>query len=298
MSDQGAWYFNLVEASWRGVVFQTKRIRDSRERRWVDHEYPYVDGEDIEDVGRRGRNTSITAVYHGDKYLTELNDLMQKVDDGKAGRFQHPLFGTYTARLSLTGIDHDETMRDTCIVEIAVREDGAGADIDPIQSIWMMKEDVTSAVDEASDALDDVEELLDDIEDAVDTVNDALDEARDFVENATSRITQTVQRMNNVVRKVDKAVKKARRLTDLDSYPLTKALRKIDKSARALGRRVLGTKWPMRSRSIPVDVPACLLAHHLYGDASRADELAELNPGVIRNPGLIPAGTVLRVFNS
>ena len=298
MSKLGAWYFNMVSASWRGVSFETKRLSDNFERRWVEHEFPYVDGVDVEDMGRRPRDTSITAVFFGDDYLGDLSDLLVKVKDGKSGSFQHPLLGTYTARLSISGIVHDEAMRDGCIVELQVKEDGAGGDVAPLASIYMLKSDVTSAVDDVADALDDAEGLMDDIEDGVDAVNDAIDEARDFVENATARVTQAVQRMNSCVRKIDKAVKKVRRLTDLDSYPLVKSLRQTDGAVRQLGRRVLGTKWPLRMRTIPVPVPAVLLAQHLYGDASRADELAELNPGVIRNPGMIPAGTVIKVFNA
>lgn len=294
----GAWSLNLTDTKWRGLVLQTKKLSDTFERRWVDHEYPYVDGADVEDLGRRARDTSITAVFFGAKYISDLSDLLQKVKDGKAGTFQHPILGTYQARLSVSRIEHDDAMRDGCIVELSVREATAGLDVAAVQSIWLLKEDITTAATAAASALDKVEDLLDDIEDGVDAVNDAITEARDFVTNATARITQVVQRMNSVIRKCDKAVKKVRRLTDVDSYPLVKSLRQIDSSARALGRRVLGTKWPLRSRTIPVPAPLCLLAQHLYGDGSRADEIAELNPGAVRNPGLVPAGTVLKVFST
>jgi prophage DNA circulation protein len=294
----GAWFFNLVKANWRGATFEVQRTRDDRQRRWVEHQYPGTDGADIEDMGAQPRDTTLTAVYVGDNYLGELGKLVTLVADGKSGTFRHPLLGTYRARLQILSIDHEAARRDSCVVEIQVKESDAGNLAAPLSSVYMLKSEVTDWIDEAGDALDAIEDALDAIEDGVDSVNDALDEARDFVTNSTARATQVVRRMNNVTRKIDKATKKVKKLGELDSYPLMKALRGTDRSTKKLGRRVLGTKWPIRSRTVPVPTPAVLLAHQLFGDKTRADELVELNAGLILNPAMIPAGIVLKVFNS
>ena len=43
-------------------------------------------------------------------------------------------------------------------------------------------------------------------------------------------------------------------------------------------------------------VPAIVLAHRLYGDRNRAEELVARNRGVIRHPGRIPSGSVVEVL--
>jgi prophage DNA circulation protein len=291
------WALNMSKCKWRNIELEIRSLGDNLERRWVEHEYPGVDGADVEDTGRRPRDTRITAVFHGADYLTDLSNLIGLVADGKAGVFQHPFLGTYQARVTIGTIDHHESMRNGCLVELAVKESKAGGDIEPILTIQAYKVEVTTWVDAVEDASDDLEDALAEVEGAIDAITDAIDGARDLVDNIQARAASVVQNMNTCIRKIDKAVKKARDLGDVDSYPLVRALNRTSNSAQALGRRALGTKWPLRARSVPVPVPAALLAHQLYGDRTRADELAELNSDSIYNPSVIPAGTTLKVFN-
>ena len=41
-------------------------------------------------------------------------------------------------------------------------------------------------------------------------------------------------------------------------------------------------------------MPLSMFAHRLYGDGARADEILRMNR--VKNPFLVPAGTVLKVF--
>jgi prophage DNA circulation protein len=291
-----SWDFDLETAKWRGVSFNVQKIADSFPRRWVEHEYPYVDGSDTEDMGRRARDTQITAVFLGPDYLDGLSDLIKEVGKGKAGTFQHPLLGTYKARLSIERIEHDDTFRDGCMLELQVKEEGTAGDIEELESTYFLEAEATSAIDAAESAMDDVLDALEEIGDAVDTVQDAIDSAREFVEEATAAVTKAVQSLNKTIRKVDKAIKSAKRLTDLDSYNLVKELRQVDRNVQKLGKRVLGDKWPMKTREVAADTSATALVMDWYGDASRADEIAELNNATVRNPFYIPKGTVLQVF--
>jgi prophage DNA circulation protein len=291
------WALNMSACKWRNLTLQVQRLGDHLERRWVEHEYPGVDGADVEDTGRKSRDTQITAVFIGPDYLTDLSNLIGLVADGKAGSFQHPFLGTWLARITIGTIDHNEGFRNGCMVELSVKEAKAGGDVDPILTIHAYKVDVETWVDNVEDALDAAEDLMDAVEGGIDAVNDAVEAAQDLVKNIQARAASVVQRMNTCIRKLDKAVKKVRQLGDVDSYPLVKALNGCNRSAQQLGRRALGTRWPMRSRSIPVAVPLALLAHQLYGDKSRADEMAELNPG-IRNPSQVPAGTTIKAFGT
>jgi prophage DNA circulation protein len=292
-----SWNNDLQMATWRGVSFHVKRISDTLKRRWARQTYPYVDGDDIEDMGREPVETSITAVFLGPDYLEGLNDLFQLVKDGQSGPFNHPLLGTRTARLSIDRIEHDESFRDGCMIDLTVLEDGAGGDIEVLQTTYALQLEMETIIIELEVELDDITEALNAIGDAVDTVQDAIDGARAFIEDAVSSVTKVANGLNKFVKKVSKAITAVQKLGDLNSYGVVKSLRRLGHSAQKLGERVLGTKWPMQQKTMSMGMPAALLAHTLYGDASRADELAELNAGAIRNPLLIPGGLVLKVFS-
>jgi len=58
-----SWANNLQDASFRGVKFDVARTRDGRQKATASHEYPYLDGADVEDLGGRARHFSMTAVF-------------------------------------------------------------------------------------------------------------------------------------------------------------------------------------------------------------------------------------------
>ena len=58
-----AWNKNLQECSFRGVVFDVLKTDDSADRAIAEHAYPYLDGADIEDLGRGARRVSIEAFF-------------------------------------------------------------------------------------------------------------------------------------------------------------------------------------------------------------------------------------------
>jgi prophage DNA circulation protein len=293
-----SWNYDLQRACFRGVKFDVKRISDNCKRRWARQTYPYVDGDDIEDMGREPVETTITAVFVGPDYLEGLSDLLQVVKDGKSGPFNHPLLGTKTARLSIDRIEHEDTARDMCVVDITVIEDGAGGDVEKLQTTYALQVEMETIIIEVELELDEISEALDAIGDAVDTVTDAVAGARAFIEDVTSTVTKAVNGLNRFVKKCKKAITAVQKLGDVNSYGVVKALRRLGHSAQKLGERVLGNKWPLRQQTMSMSMPACLLAHTLYGDASRADELCELNSGSIRNPLMLPAGFVLKAFST
>jgi prophage DNA circulation protein len=59
---------------------------------------------------------------------------------------------------------------------------------------------------------------------------------------------------------------------------------------------IRGGKLPRITRYTPLaTMPALVIAHRLYGDASRADEIVARNK--IRHPGFVPGGVALEVLN-
>lgn len=88
-----AWTDSLLDATFRGITFDCVSTDDSVDRSIVSHEYPYVDGADIEDMGRGPRHFALQAVFYGDDYESRLNKFRQALDAAGAGQFTHPVFG-------------------------------------------------------------------------------------------------------------------------------------------------------------------------------------------------------------
>ncbi|MCE0321960.1 DNA circularization N-terminal domain-containing protein, partial [Klebsiella pneumoniae] len=51
-----AWETDLQDASFRGIAFDIINTRDSMQRDIAQHEYPYRDGANIDDLGAKPRS--------------------------------------------------------------------------------------------------------------------------------------------------------------------------------------------------------------------------------------------------
>lgn len=102
-----AWKDTLLPASFRGVGFEVLRTRDHGERSVVEHEYPYRDGSEIEDMGRKARRISITAVVWGPAYEAALEKLGKALDERGPGELVHPVFGPVRAQVLSWDIPHE-----------------------------------------------------------------------------------------------------------------------------------------------------------------------------------------------
>lgn len=118
-----SWEQNLQDASFRGVRFDVLRTRDGRERAVSRHEYPYVDGADLEDMGARERHFELTAVFWGDDYDTRLQAFIAVLDQAGNGELIHPVYGSIAkAQLDNYRISHQAENVDYCEIELQFSE--------------------------------------------------------------------------------------------------------------------------------------------------------------------------------
>lgn len=114
-----AWAQTLQDASFKGIVFEVVKTDDSSERAIAEHSYPYVDGSDIEDMGRGPRRISVEAVFYGDDYETRLQAFLAVLDQPGAGEFIHPVFGSIEkAQAVRTSVHHDAENPDYASVPV------------------------------------------------------------------------------------------------------------------------------------------------------------------------------------
>lgn len=129
-----AWKDNLLPASFRGVGFEVLRTRDHGERAVVEHEYPYRDGGEVEDMGRKARRISITAVVWGPAYEAALEKLGKALDERGPAELVHPVFGPVRAQVISWDIPHEGERPN--YAEVAMEFVVAGADNPFFSRAW------------------------------------------------------------------------------------------------------------------------------------------------------------------
>lgn len=119
-----AWENTLLDASFRGIVFQVESTDDDIERAVVVHEYPYVDGVDVEDMGRSARPISMCAIFYGPDYEVQMEQFISAIDEAGAGELIHPVFGSRQAQFVRAHISHVADRPDYARVTLEFMEKG------------------------------------------------------------------------------------------------------------------------------------------------------------------------------
>ena len=89
-----SWREDLRAASFRGVGFQYRDSALGGGRRLANHEYPMRNENYAEDLGRRSRSISLTAIVHGDDYMAARDNLLEALEADGPGTLVHPYYGT------------------------------------------------------------------------------------------------------------------------------------------------------------------------------------------------------------
>ncbi|MCF7963969.1 MAG: DNA circularization N-terminal domain-containing protein [Methylobacter tundripaludum] len=116
-----AWEFDLLDATWRGIKFDSIAIDDAFDHDLAQHKFPYQDGAEIENMGRNPRTASITAFFwtqkDGDDYELRLQRFLDALADPSPGEFVHPVFGIWPQALAQRGsVRHEAEKPDQATV--------------------------------------------------------------------------------------------------------------------------------------------------------------------------------------
>lgn len=120
-----AWETDLQDASFRGVAFDIINTRDSMQRDIAQHEYPYRDGANIDDLGAKPRSLQCQAVFFGDDYESRLQAFMAALYTRGPGELIHPVFGVMPDMLCYVyQVNHEAENPDYCTVDLQFLQDG------------------------------------------------------------------------------------------------------------------------------------------------------------------------------
>ncbi|EKN3723863.1 TPA: DNA circularization N-terminal domain-containing protein [Yersinia enterocolitica] len=122
-----SWSDSILDASFRGVRFDVVNARDSWSRDIAQHEYPYIDGADVQDMGRKARNIRLSALFWGDDYDSRLQSFIAELDKRGAGELIHPIYGSMPNMQAIEcQVGHDAENVDYCTVELVFLESKTG----------------------------------------------------------------------------------------------------------------------------------------------------------------------------
>ncbi|OVZ94855.1 multidrug DMT transporter permease [Yersinia frederiksenii] len=120
-----AWDTDLQDASFRGVRFDIISTRDSVQRDIAQHEYPYKNGANIEDLGEKPRSLQCQAVFFGDDYETRLQTFIAALDVRGQGELIHPVFGSMPdMQCYVYQVNHEADNPDHCTIDIQFLQSG------------------------------------------------------------------------------------------------------------------------------------------------------------------------------
>jgi hypothetical protein len=76
----------------KGTFTAVDQIQDSGHRRLAVYEYPYVDGQKLKDLGRKGETYTFNIKFHGPDYQSKLKEFYNNVyRSNQVGKLQHPV---------------------------------------------------------------------------------------------------------------------------------------------------------------------------------------------------------------
>lgn len=119
-----SWEQSLLEASFRGIIFDCLSTDDEVARATSEHSYPYKHGGSIEDLGNEPRAISIQAIFYGANYETELKKFITALDILGSGELIHPIFGTIQVQVVGTyKVSHSADDVDQAKVTLQFKQD-------------------------------------------------------------------------------------------------------------------------------------------------------------------------------
>lgn len=117
------WSQRLLPASFRGIEFDVISTDDDAQKATVEHDYPYRDGANVDDLGLMARRFNCEAVFFGDDYENALKRFSALLDAKGPGIFIHPVFGKIQyAQVVSYKIRHDADDVDACKLSISFIE--------------------------------------------------------------------------------------------------------------------------------------------------------------------------------
>lgn len=102
-------------------------ISDTGGRRKAKFEFPFLDGQLTNDMGRQAETFQLDIVLHGNNYLAAFNDLMRILNEPTPGILTHPVRGDIPCVMENYEIVHQESQRKAVAIRLTMIENSIEA---------------------------------------------------------------------------------------------------------------------------------------------------------------------------
>lgn len=293
MSAEDRWGTILFDASFGGMPLQVLSTSDDMNRALVRHRYPHRNGAKIQDQGSDQRIARCRIMFFGETHDSEFQRFHGLVHQVEPQIFTHPLYGSFLAKVGDLHAESSAETRDCIMVDAVFEEDtlepavfevGAGS------PVMAGSEEVEVTTAELDQAFADTG-----LEDDTHLSADAFSIAQAWATDASKTTRDVANELTALTDRIEAANEFYGVATDLDRYPLMKALTNL-RGSLVRASKVFAQRSPrILNITVAVAAPLLIVARDIYGAAqaqTRYDQLLELND--IRNPARIEAGTPLR----
>lgn len=280
-----------VPCMWAGVEFWAVSMSGSANRRWAVYTAAYREGAEQEDLGRDAR----TEMYQTTLDRETFQKLEKAVNAKQVRLWQHPIFGSFNARVRIT--QYAKTSKSRISATIEVQEYKA-------QDIEIVSASPDQKAAQAEARWNDLKDAVDAVENAPDGVTSAMTDA-DTAWSDVYNQTQSAELGNAEWQDVDRSLEQFR----TKNTELTNNLREVEDqpetwNAIDLGLRasadledfVESTRAEPQVRRVlklTADTDVYSLAYAIWGHGQFVDDIIDQNN--ILDPFFIELGTELEL---
>ena len=196
-----AWKARFRQGSFRGVAFQTRTHSKTGGRRIQEHEFPQLEQNRTEDLGRKLARFTLDMYIVADDYFPARDNLEAALNKEGPGELIHP----YLGRITVQAVQYTltESVEEGRIARFSVTFSEAGSAKFPEQFIDSVTS-VTSTADEmtgsAKSAFEDVFTVANFPAFVVQSAADGIAKITDFMDLAVKKVTEPVANLTFALR--------------------------------------------------------------------------------------------------
>lgn len=299
----GFWEENLIEASLGYVVVPVASRKLGVGRRVARTEYPYRDGQGVEDLGRKPQTFTITCplyrgldeTYYPDGYQ-RLIAVIEDAEQRGSVEWLDPEFGPINVAIVDYDIDANADRRDGVLMTIVLEERGLDQSL-----LAHLQQPRLAGASRASlfAASVDQEVAFADLP-AEEKPPYSLSQVwRDFqssLDAGALAADQIAAKLDEVYLVAEKFIQFSAR-DEIERWSLFNSVIDFagaaEDAANQSAASQSGTAAGVISAVLPLDMSAYDIGTYYYGDAGRADDIISDNPTA--NPMLYPKGTTIKI---
>ncbi|WP_419852035.1 DNA circularization protein [Actinobacillus pleuropneumoniae] len=136
------WAIPVQQAMYKGVLFDVISVDDVFDRAIVQHDYPFVNGADLEDMGINAQSVKLQAICFGRNYYADYQKLLAVIQQKGADVLVHPIRGRMPNMLLVSAnLRHDAENVNYVTLDLTFSEST------PMQPIFVFEHSLLSKLD-------------------------------------------------------------------------------------------------------------------------------------------------------